>query len=111
MKMKMINPTVRLQNPETEPNNVSKPKKTDDDVLSKDEDDLSYGWYDDPLVFFDDGKAGSSLDALNAVLTKPRDLSVDTQTEIREVIKPATMQVEKAKNRLNNYAKERAQEK
>ena len=96
---------------ETEPSNVIKPKKTDDDVLSKDEDDLSYGWYDDPLEFFDDGEAGSSLDALNAVLTKPRDLSVDTQSEIREVIKAATIQVEKAKNRLNNYAKERAQEK
>ena len=96
---------------ESEPSNVSKPKKTGDGVLSKDEDDLSYGWYDDPLVFFDDGEAGSSLDTLNAVLTKPRDLSVDTQSEIREVIKAATIQVEKAKNRLNNYAKERAQEK
>ena len=97
---------------ESEPSNVSKPKKTGDGVsLSKDEDDLSYGWFENPLEFFDDGKAGSSLDALNAVLSKPRKLSVDTQTEIREVIETATMQVEKAKNRLNNYAKERAQEK
>ena len=45
------------------------------------------------------------------MLSKPRKLSVDTQTEIREVIETATMQVEKAKNRLNDYAKERAQEK
>ena len=71
-------------------------KKTDDDVLSEDEDDLSYGWFENPLEFFDDVKAGSSLDALNAVLSKPRKLSVDTQTEIREVIETATMQVEKA---------------
>ena len=81
---------------ETEPNNGIKTKKTDDDVLSEDEDDLSYGWFENPLEFFDDGKAGSSLDALNAVLSKPRKLSVDTQTEIREVIETATMQVEKA---------------
>ena len=53
---------------ETEPNNGSKPKKTDDDVLSEDEDDLSYGWYEIRLYSSTMGEAGSSLDALNAVL-------------------------------------------
>ena len=90
---------------ENEPASPNKPKNTDD------EDDVSYGWYDNPLEVFEGGEAGSSLDALHAVLMKPRTLSVDTQTEIREVVKAATTQVEKAKNRLNAYAKERAQEK